>query len=987
MKKTLLFCLGLFVGLSGLYAQQTVSGKVTDASDGSALPGVSIQIRGTSTGATSDMDGNYSVSASSTDVLVFSFIGYENQEITVGSRTSINVQLATDVTELDELVVVGYGTQSRKEVTSAVTTVSAEEFNQGNVNNAAQLLQGKVPGLMIVRPGSNINGDFKVRLRGLATVGPNSSPLIIIDGVPSNSLDQLDPSDIENIDVLKDGAAAAIYGTRGSNGVIIVTTKTGSAGKANINYNGYLATESPTKFVDMLDAAGYRANGGPNDFGADTNWFEEITQTANSMTHNLSMTGGTEKTTYRVSVNYRDQSGILRLTGSNQLNTRVNVRQKAINDKLTITGNMSMTRKNSQLGFDQAFRYATIYNPTEPVRVDTDLNTPQGPLLAADYERWDGYYQNVQFDYYNPVSIIEQNINEETERLLNFHVKGDFEVIEGLNFDMAYSQQTENTLGGYYVDKQSFWGNGASRNGYAARGTENDFIKIFESTARFDKDFDNINIKALGGYSWQENVEEGFGTGGGGFVSDRFTYNNLGASLDYANGLANVGSGKSRSNLISFFGRLNFSYDDTYYAMVSYRTDGYSGFGANNKWGGFPAASAGVTLSNLMDVSAIDNLKFRISYGTTGTLPPRLYASIARMGPVGNAFVNGSFQPAYGPNSNDNPDLKWETKKEFNVGIDFGFLNYKLNGSMDFYSKTTSDLLLDFDVPVPPNLYNTTLLNIGELNNTGFELGLKYQVFENSNSSFETGLNFSTFRTTLLSLSNDQVAYGDGGQKLITGLGAPGQNGTFLTLVKEGDRIGNLFGPVHSDDPVNEAGEWSIEDTNGDGDIDTKDHQVIGNGLPDFQLGWTGTVKYGNFDANVFLRGVFGHDLLNTFRAFYENPNLIGSYNIMASSFNPELEGLQGSVNIYGSYHIEDASYLKLDNMSVGYNIDVSNLDWANKLRLYITGQNLFVITKYSGVDPEVRPDDNDNVLSPGIDRRDTWFRTRTYSFGVQLGF
>ncbi|MDH5397830.1 MAG: SusC/RagA family TonB-linked outer membrane protein, partial [Cyclobacteriaceae bacterium] len=722
MRKSKLFVLMLLFGMFSLvHAQErTISGTVTDAETGEGLPGVSVMVQGTSSGTATDFNGEYSVSVDNNTVLVFSFIGYQSQEVTVGTRSTVDVALVTDVQTLSEVIVVGYGTQTRQEVTSSVTSVKAEDFNQGNVNDPAQLLQGKVPGLMVVRPGGNLNNPFKVRLRGLATIGPNSQPLIIIDGVPSNSLGQVDPNDIAAIDVLKDGAAAAIYGTRGSNGVIIVTTKTGRAGTTSVEYNGYFASESIAKLVPMLDAAGYRANVPAatlkdTDIGSSTDWFDELTQNAKSMTHNLSMMGGTNKTTYRISFNYRDQQGVQKLTGFEQLNTRVNLTQKALNDKLTLTGNFAMTRLNSNLGWDEAFRYATIYNPTAPVRVDGSASG----LNPADYESSDGYYQLPgAFDYYNPVALIEQNINEETEKQLNFHLKGDYEIMDGLHFNMAYSQQTENQFRNRYYDKQSFW-IGADRNGLANKRQRNDFTKIFEAIGLYDKDINDMNLKVLGGYSWQENVWDEFYAEGGNFVADNFTFNNLGAALDFNNGLGNISSWKTRSNLISFFGRANLNINDTYFLMASYRTDGYSGFGENDKWGGFPAVSAGVNLGNLVDIASVDNLKLRLSYGMTGTLPPRTYESIAKVGPVGSAFVNGSFQPAYGPISNDNPDLKWETKKEFNVGLDFSVLDYKLNGSIDFYDKTTSDLLMDFEVPIPPNLARTTLLNIGEMSNSG----------------------------------------------------------------------------------------------------------------------------------------------------------------------------------------------------------------------------------------------------------------------------
>jgi iron complex outermembrane receptor protein len=424
--------------------------------------------------------------------------------------------------------------------------------------------------------------------------------------------------------------------------------------------------------------------------------------------------------------------------------------------------------------------------------------------------------------------------------------------------------------------------------------------------------------------------------------------------------------------------------------MASYRYEGSSMFGENNKWAGFPAISGGAVLSNIWQMGSIDQLKLRVSYGQTGTLPPDPYLSIAKLGPAGNAFINGTFAPAFGPVSNPNPNLKWETKSEFDVGLDFAFLNYKFTGSIDYYTRTTKDALFLFDVPVPPNIFSQTWLNIGEINNSGFELGINWLAVDNGSMTYTTGLNFSTYSTELVSLSSDEENLQFGDQRIINDLGSPGQNGTLITLVREGAEIGNIWGPTMGTPIVDENGDWNINDLNGDGIINRDDEQIIGNGLPDAEIGWSNIFQFGQWDLNIFFRGAIGHDLLNTYRAFYENPNLIGSYNVLESSYDGQLDGLNGNVNKYGDFHVESATYFKLDNMSVGYNFDMPDGSAFTKIRLYAVGNNLFVITNYSGVDPEVRMfDDFDNagVLGAGIDRRNTWFRTWSATFGVQLGF
>ena len=983
--------------LSGLFlfavqfalAQITVTGTVTDADNGEPLIGANVLVRGTSIGTITDFDGTFELSVpEDANTLVVSYTGFTSLDVAIAGRTVVDVAL-TPGTELEEIVVTGYGTALRREVTSAITSVKEEDFNKGNVIDPAQLLQGKATGLSIAKNnGSNPNDGYTIRIRGLSTVGDNVEPLIIIDGVPSSSLSQVDPSDISAIDVLKDGAAAAIYGTRGSNGVIIVTTKTGLPGqRLAVDYNGYLSSERVAETVPVLDAAGYRRYNPAGDKGATTDWFDQITRTAITQNHNLGLTGGSGRTTYRISFNYRDVEGVQVGTGWERTNSRINITQLALDNKLTISGNLALSSQKSQFGFNEVFRYATIYNPTEPVRVTAEDNA--SGLNPENFTRWDGFYQNVQFDYYNPVAIIGQTLNDGTSSRVDFNIKGDYEFIPGLHGNISYAQQRYDRFQGLYWDKNSFWV-GADRNGLAERRNDDTFGENLEITGNYNHDFNQLNLKGLVGYSWQEITNEGFRAQGGDFVTDAFTYNNLSSALDFDNGLGTLESYKNRTTLISYFARANLSWDDTYYFMASFRYEGSSMFGENEKWAGFPAVSAGVVLSNIWDMGGIDNLKFRASYGETGTLPADPYLSIARLGPVGNAFINGAFQPAIGPSSNANPNLKWEEKQEWDLGLDIAILDYKLTASFDYYERKTTDALFLFDVPVPPNLFGETWLNIGRIDNRGFELGINWEAVNTVNLRYSTGVNFSTYKTELVSLSSSEENLQFGEQRIINDLGSPGQNGTLITLVKEGEEIGNIWGPVMGSPVVNESGDWNILDTDGNGLVNRDDEQIIGNGLPDFEIGWSNQFVYGNWDLNIFFRGVFGHDLLNTYRAFYENPNLIGSYNVLESSFDGQLEGLNGNINKYGSFHVESGTYFKLDNISLGYNIQLPAGSKFRNIRVYAAGQNLFVITDYSGVDPEVRYfDDFDNagVLGAGIDRRNTWFRSRTATIGVQLGF
>lgn len=975
----LIFCAILF-SLSAYAQERTVSGTVTSADDAEGLPGVNVLIQGTGQGTVTDINGQFRLQVPGDDaVLVFSFVGFETQEIAVGSRSVIDVQMSSEATALSEVVVVGYGTTTKQEITSSVVSVKEEDFNKGNVNDAANLLQGKVPGLSIADPGSDPNSEPKIRLRGISSFGPNSSPLIIIDGVISQDLNQVDPADIAAMDVLKDAAASAIYGTRAGAGVIIVTTKSGREGRAEVDYNGYVAFENRAKTVDVLSADEYRNFPvAGNDLGASTDWFDEISQGGFTSVHNLSLGGGTAKTSYRVSFNLRDNQGIQKGTGFNQINSRVNLSQKAINDIFTFNFNFYQTRRDSEFGFQEAWRYATIYNPTSPVK------NPDG-----------SFAETVLFDYFNPLALIEQNINEGNRKQLNFNIGTDIRLIpksEELILSAQFSEQINSELNGEYYSKDAFF-RGQNRNGLARRFTNDRTDQIFETTLNYNHDFSGFNFKALAGYTWQELIREGMFAEGGNFVSDAFTYNNLSAALDFDNGIGNVSSYKNKTNLVAFFGRVNFNFDNKYFLMASYRYEGSSRFGEDNKWGGFPAVSGGVEFANIFDMGNIQQLKLRLSYGQTGTLPTESYLSLARLGPSGNFFnpSSGAFTPGFAPVSNPNPELKWEVKSELNFGLDFTFANYRWSGSIDVYSRVTDDLIDLVNVPVPPNLFPQTWLNVGKLTNNGLELALRWVAVQKQNVYYETGINFTTYNTNL-------DKYGD--RQLIANLGAPGQNGTFVIELKEGNPLGNIWGPtIDENDPVAEDGSWNLIDKDGNGSVGSEDDSVIGNGLPDYELGWNNTITAGNWDINVFFRGSFGHSLVNTFRAFYENPNVIANYNILSTSSN--LVGLNGATNIFSSYHVENAGFFKLDNMTVGYSFNMPDGSAFRKIRAYAAGQNLFVISGYNGVDPEVRYDDpgdadnggrpsnenNPSPLAPGIDRRDTWFRTYTITLGLQLGF
>ncbi len=989
----LLFC--FTIGLATAQ-ERTVKGKVTSATEG-ALPGVNIVVQGTVTGVMTDVQGNYTIVVPSPGaILVFTSIGYTPLSVTVGGRSVIDIVMEPSVSALGEVVVVGYGTQKKREVTSSITSVKSEEFTKGNVTNPVQLIQGKVSGLSISKAGGNPNEGFNMRLRGLSTIGANTGPLVVIDGVIGGSLDNVDPNDIESINVLKDGSAAAIYGTRGSSGVILVATKQGKKGTSVIEYNTYFTAEMIAKHTDVMNATEWRAmsaeTGLGTDFGYDTDWFKETSQTAYSQVHNVSMSGGSEKTTYRASINYRDAEGVMRTSGYKQINGRINITQKALNDKLTLDLNLGATSKESQLGYSDAFKFATIFNPTAPIKMEGD----------PAYAKWDYYFNQTLFDYFNPVQILEQNKNEGTDQLTNLSLKGTFEILKGLNIDAFYSMQGTAATRSRYYDKNSFWV-GSNTNGMTDKNLNSSASQLFESTIKYNGELNSsLSLNAMGGYSYQDFTYSGFNVHGGNYLTDAFTFNNLGAALDFKNGIGTAGSYKNSHKLIAFFGRVNLNINSTWFVTASARYEGSSRFGTDNRWGLFPAIGGGVDLASIINVDFIDNLKLRANYGLTGNMPNESYLSLLRLGPQGNFFYNGKFGPAYAPVSNANTDLKWEKKGEIDLGFDFSLFKSKLSGSFDFYTRTTTDLLFNYEVPVPPNLYSQALVNLGEIKSSGLELSLTWNVVQKSDFAYSVSFTPSyNIENTLVSLSGfyngAELKYG---VRDLENMGSPGQNQVPLIRAEEGKPIGQIL--AYKFVEIDGGGNLILEDITGDGKIDATDRTIVGNGLPKLVFGFGNNLTYKNIDVNIFFRGVFGHDLINSFRAFYEVPNVIGSYNLpkSATDMRNATTGtlLNNSSGVTSSLHVENASFVALDNMSIGYSFNMTQSKAFDKIRLYVAGNNLGYITKYKGVDPNPRYGDSSenlstegsfgaNPLAPGIDRRATWSRTRSISIGANIVF
>jgi iron complex outermembrane receptor protein len=887
--------------------------------------------------------------------------------ITIAQQKSVNSKTGTDVAKPDpgaDSTDVGYSRLKESDIVSSVAIVKSEEFNKGFIANPIQLIQGKVAGLSISKPGGDPNGMFNIRLRGLSTVCGNTEPLIIIDGVIGASLDNIDPDDIESINVLKDGSAA-IFTPGGSGGVIVVNTKKERAGKTLIEYNASATSESVSKNNPSMNSTEWRSlskeTGMGTDFGSNTDWLKQIEQTSISQVHNIAISAGTDKTSYRASINYRDVEGVIINTGYNQLNGRIALTQKALNDCFTLDINLAATQRESKNGFPDAIRYASIYNPTSPVR----NSSPQ-------YASYDGYFQQILYDYYNPVSILELNKNEGKNIILNTSVKGTYEIIKGLAVEALYSRQSYNSLGGQYYDKNDYWG-GFNRNGLASRNEDNSSSQLFESMVSYNgKLTSKLNLSMIGGYYNQSFINEGFYAQGGNFLTDYFTFNNLGAALDFKNGKGQVSSYKNSSKDVMFFSQIDLDFERILFLKAGTKYEGSSHFMSGNKWGVFPSAGFGLELSKLLNLHSMDNINLRADYSMDGNKPDD------------NVWLNIA-----------NADIKWEKNGEFDAGFYFTIFRSRLSGSFDFYTSTTNDLLYQYQTYVTS--YYMAMLNLGKLKSSGLELNVKYEVIKKSDFSYGISINSSFNIANNISLSGTVNGTSlNFGEQDLGAVGSPGQNQVPLVRVQNGKPVGQLIAFIFKS--IDSNGNFSLVDINHDGHIDQSDRKVVGNGLPKFIIGFGNTITYKNWDMDVSFRGVAGHDLINSYRALYEVPYMISSYNLpktatdMRNSSNGKF--LNASSGTLTDLDVENASFISLDNISLGYTFRLDESSKFSKIRLYFAGNNLFYLTRYKGSDPNPRYTDNasdlgtyNSPLVPGIDRMKTWPRTRSVTFGANIVF
>lgn len=958
-----------------------IKGTILDKS-GEPIIGANVVVKGTTNGTITDIDGNYTLDVPENSILQISYIGYLTQDIPIGNNSTITVRLVEDTQNLDEVVVVGYGTQKKGEVASAISSIKSENFVKVPTADVGQLIRGQVAGLSVVSPDANPVGSSQITLRGNATLISTATPLVLIDGIPGD-MNSVSPDDIEQIDVLKDGSAAAIYGTRGTNGVILITTKNAKGEMpTEVDVNAYLATQQITKKLAFFSPDEYRnlaAQGKPgaqND-GSSTNWLDEVMQTPLTQIYNISLRGGTKTTNYVASFEYRGIEGIIKRTKNEMFYPRIEVTHRMFKNMLKINASLSGYRQSYFAGSDddngynkEVYRNAITYNPTTPVR-DQNGKWSESPSKT---------------DYLNPVALLEEVEGQNQATTLRMFASATLTPIEGLDIKYLVSSNTYNQIRGYYetTDHIASYKNG--RTGFASRGSKRKVDDLSELTASWKKTlFNDHTFTLLGGYSWMRTNYQFFWMQNFNFPSDDYTYNGMGTGQALKDGRANEFSEQKENMLIGYFGRLNYSYKGKYMFAASVRHEGSSKFGANHKWGTFPSASAAWSIKNegfMEDVKVLSQLKLRAGYGITGTEPGDPYMSLNTLNFGTYVYYNGSFIKTTRPSSNANPNLRWERKKEANVGVDFGFLEDRLSGTIDYYNRTTDDLLWRYKVPLPPYLYADMTANGGSVRNQGVEVSLSAVPVMTKNWQWQTSMNYSTNKSELLTLSSDQYisnGYSDEGW-----LPEPMQMATHR--IQEGEPIGNFYGYKSID--IDEKGHWIIEGADGKAKPITEqvpdDKKVIGNGLPKHYLNWNNSVRFKNFDLNVTMRGAFGFDILNVAKLQFGAPIMLTRGNILNTSYDKvydkvplaDDQGLQ-----YVSYYVEKGDYWKIDNVTLGYTFNFNT--WVKRLRVYGTISNLATITGYSGIDPEV----GISGLTPGIDDKSRYPAARAYTLGVSVKF
>ena len=971
-----------------MLAQNKVSGTVLDAA-GEPLIGVSVLEAGTTNGVVTDFDGKFTLTVKQGAKLTISYVGYTSQ--TVAAKNGMTVTLEEDNQVLNEVVVVGYGTMRRKDVTSSITTVQSKDLNKGVFTDPASMLQGKVAGLVVTSSGDP-NGAPSITLRGASSLrdGAAMQPYYVIDGIPGVDISMVAPDDIETIDVLRDATATAIYGSKAANGVIIITTKSGGkTERTNVSYNGYVGFDIISKKLDIAsadDIRGYvRANNldYAYDKGGNTDWQKEVLRTGISHNHNVSITGGSAKTKYMASVNYMNRQGVIDGTKMNRVNIRSLLSSKILKDRLDVSiGVNAMYGKH--VGVPMGDTGASVLDAMNYFNPTLNTQNPDGTWTTGDGSA-----------NYNPLSMINEDTSETMWKRNQIIAKGTLHIIEGLDWNANYSfNHRQSTYSDYHSHNTQLVPYNAY-NGNASRNTYFGDDQTFETYLNYDHTFAKVHKLALmAGYSWEERrSNDGFGLTVHNFFDDYLKWN----QLTYAgtiDGMPAVQSGtKETIRNISFYGRLSYSFNSRYMLQATIRRDGSSVFGKDNRWGTFPSVSAAWNITEepfMANQNVFDNLKLRFGYGVSGNaLGFGAYSAVATYGATGSTFTyNGNQWAILGATKLANADLKWETTGMFNIGIDYGFWNNRINGSIEFYHKKTKDLIWNYPVSTVIYPFDNIAANVGEITNKGIEFTINIDAIRTKDFNWMTTLNLSHNSNKVNKLSNDkfEVGYFTQGDPMVAGVSANG----YTQRIMEGEPLGTFY--LHAFAGYNAEGKatYYVFDENGNQTSETtstpddrRDRYVAGNAQPKLNLGWNNTLNYKNWNMTLFFTGVFGNKIYNGSRAHYTAPDFFAGGKNVLKEFITDRAVADNLSNIPSDRFLEKGDYFRLQTLSIGYTFDKLG-DWLQSLQLYATCNNVFTITGYKGLDPEV----NMGGISPGVDYRwSNYPHTRTIMVGTKINF
>ena len=980
--RRVLFSSALLLVSSLTFAQSNVSGTVKDA-NGEPLIGVSVLEVGTQNGAVTDMYGNYKLNVKPGAKLKISYIGFTPQTVKAGSNSQIVLQ--EDNTALNEVVVVGYGTMRRKDVTSSITTVKAEDLNQGVFTDPGQMLQGKVPGL-VVSSTADPNGSPTITLRGASTLRTGAmSPYYVVDGIPGVDISIVSPEDIESIDVLRDATATAIYGSKAANGVIIITTKKGAEEKTNVSYNGYVAFDNILKKYDVCTADDLRQYAKDNnitlkDGGANTDWQDEVLRTGISHNHNVNISGGNGSTNYMISADLRKREGVIKMTGFDRFNVRSLVSTKTLKDHLTVSLGANMMY-GKHFGVPSGNEGASVLDAMNYYSPTNAIKNADGTWTVGSGSK-----------NYNPLALMEENKSETVWKRNQFVGKTALELWKGFVWSVNYSWSNyQSTYSAYNTRNSQLEGIG-NKNGQATRNTYFGREQTFETYLNYDFKVGKSKWGLMGGYSWEEKKNnDGFGLSVEGYYNDDLGWYNMSYAQTILGVQNSVQSGYlEKVRNISFYGRVNYSFDSRYMLQATIRRDGSSVFGKNNRWGTFPSVSAAWNITEekfMQNQHIFDNLKLRAGYGISGNaMGFDVYSSYNTYGASGTFVYDGKTYRTYGATKNANPDLKWESTGMLNIGLDFAFLKGRLNGTVEVYHKKTKDLIWSYPVSTTQYIYGWMDANVGEMTNKGIEFTLNAVPVRTKNFMWSTTLNLSHNKNTVDKMQNEtfhttNLTQGD---PMVAGVSADG----WTQRIMEGEPIGTFYTYQYAG-TVNGRSEYYVLDENGNRTGETtnnpslKDRSITGCAQPKLNAGWNNTLTYKNWSLNAFITGVFGNDVYNSARAHYTSAQMFSDgKNVLKEFLNNPASDASGSLP--SDRFIEKGSYVRLQTLSLSYTFRNCFNDWIQDLTLYGTANNLFTITNYKGLDPEV----NMGGIDPGIDYR--WSRyphTRTFMVGVKINF